>query len=129
MAYDSSSGRPPTDGFRQCPERLFGIGVPWDLSGAPPVAVPRHLYGSLREYCEGSRAMSIAQYAASVGSDRFCEFGVLRTLAWISEPDRYEWVDAAQLLVSECRTFWSRFSRPVDIVDALPAALRPYASR
>lgn len=125
MTYDTSGRRPVGDGFRSCPRLFFGAEVPHDLSGAPPAAFPRHLYQALRDHCQHAHGVGIADYAHAAGSDRFCEFGLLRALAWLQEPARYEWVDTPASLVPECRTFWSRSTNPDDIAGTLPASLRP----
>ncbi len=118
--------RPRSDGWLRCAPDFFGPDFApargLDLTGPPPLAMPRHVYKGLREYCPRRHGMTLADYAARLGADRFCEFSLLRAYALLFAPDALTWSERHPL--PECRTFWSRRDTPAGIAAQLPAALQ-----
>jgi len=118
--------RPGDDGWLRCAPEFFGPDFApargRDLTGPPPLAMPRQVYKGLRDYCQRRHGMSLADYAARLGADRFCEFSLLRGYALLFAPDAFTWVEHNPL--PECRTFWSRRDTPAGIAAQLPAALQ-----
>lgn len=118
--------RPGSDGWLRCAPGFFGTDFDTlrgrDLTGPPPLAVPREVYGGLRDYCRRRHGLTLADYAARLGADRFCEFSLLRGYALLFAPAACAWGERNPL--PECRTFWSRRDTPASIAAHLPAALR-----
>lgn len=118
--------RPAGDGWLRCAPGFFGTDFDrlrgLDLTGPPPLAMPREVYGGLRAYCQRRHGMTLCDYAARLGADRFCEFSLLRGYALLFVPDALTWCEYNPL--PECRTFWSRRDTPAGIAAQLPAALQ-----
>jgi hypothetical protein len=121
MDYRAEGNRPVTDGWRRAALAFFGDEPPWDLTGPPPLAVPRELYAGLRAFCLLHHGCTLAGYALRQGADRFCEFALLRGYALRFGGDLCAWTEGP--LLPQCRTFWSRRETPASIAAQLPAAL------
>jgi len=119
--YHASSNRPASDGWRRCGPAFFGDDLPWDLTVAPPLAVPRHLYAGLRDFCQRRHGCTLTDYALRQRADRFCEFSLLRGYALRFGGDCCAWHEAP--LLPQCRTFWSRRETPASVAAHLPAGL------
>ncbi len=124
MAFDSSSTRLATDGWRQCPVAFLREPVVPDVTSPPPIVVPRDVYAAVRGFCREAHGVSIGRYALAAGVGRFCEFALLRGFALTRQRERYAWVDAAQhSLLPGCRNFWSRAQTPASVAGTLPPEL------
>jgi hypothetical protein len=124
MAWEQDSVRPRTDGWRRCPTAFLGEPVQPDVTGPPPLVVPRDVYPRIRAFCRETHGMSIRRYAFAVGAAQFCEFALLRGFVLAREPERCAWVESDRHpLLPECRNFWSRTQTPDSVAGSLPAEL------
>jgi hypothetical protein len=126
VSFDTNDRGPITDGWRRCPEVFFGQRIDCDLTGPPPLALPRSVYPALRGYCRRQHGVSISTYAEATPADRFCEFALLRGYIYLHQRVGYRWVDVRDAdLLPECRRFWSRADTPESVAHLLPASLAP----
>ncbi|WP_169988231.1 hypothetical protein [Microbispora sp. H10836] len=128
MAFSGGDRRPPRDGWRRSPAAFYGRPVHCDLATPLPLAVPRHVYGAVREHSLVAHGVPIAEYARRAGAGRFSEAALLRGHALLFEPERYAWVDVRDAdPLPECLTFWSRAETPASAAHRLPGALAEQA--